>query len=756
MKVLKNKIKKVNKVKRFFYFLTALLYTISTGYFVFALLHLSGIETFLRVIVIIIAILWVIVYLLVGLITLLTKKTKTFIILTIITLILCPVFDVSAHYINKVYGSLRTMNKETITYTTNLIALNDTTFNSSSKIGMIEAEDDIEGHDLAKKLIQKKNMTNKVTYYEDYITMIRALYDGKIDACFVTSNYAVTFGSETFTEDPNEIPLADKVKVIDEYSEERKNQDTETLSSGLSTKTKKIDQPFTMLVMGVDSETDGLKANQAFNGDTLIMVTFNPKTLTATMFSIPRDMYVPIACNGNKYAKINSSAAYGSSCVINTVQKLTGIDIDYYLKMNFKGVVDLVDALGGITVDVEEPDFGTNAGIDCKGKVCEQNSLRKFGNDMVYVPIGVNDINGEQALAYARDRHQYALSDIARNQHQQDIIEAIAQKAKTLRSVNDFENVLNAISKNLETNMTPEQIMSFYNVFKDVVLNSNSASLSIKKTYLAYYNLTVYRGYNASALGYYQSSLDAITKLMKQNLGLESVTPTKTFDISYNENYETPLVGYGLTGGEKLETLPNFITYDKSYVSSWCNEHGVSCQFESRASSEEKGFILEQSQPQNSLLKAISSVTFTYSDGSLSSGGNNSENSNSSNILKNYVGFDKTYVINNFCNLHSEIECHWEKVEGNGTAEQNEITKQSQSSGTKLDEITSITFYYCDGSKCKSKNNTTDNDKNNNDKDKDNDKKDDNQKPSTPDQVPGLPTEEDKNEGTGNTSQEEN
>ena len=257
MKVLKNKIKKVNKVKRFFYFLTALLYTISTGYFVFALLHLSGIETFLRVIVIIIAILWVIVYLFVGLITLLTKKTKTFIILTIITLILCPVFDVSAHYINKVYGSLRTMNKETITYTTNLIALNDTTFNSSSKIGMIEAEDDIEGHDLAKKLIQKKNMTNKVTYYEDYITMIRALYDGKIDACFVTSNYAVTFGSETFTEDPNEIPLADKVKVIDEYSEERKNQDTETLSSGLSTKTKKIDQPFTMLVMGVDSETDG-------------------------------------------------------------------------------------------------------------------------------------------------------------------------------------------------------------------------------------------------------------------------------------------------------------------------------------------------------------------------------------------------------------------------------------------------------------------------------------------------------------------
>ena len=54
---------------------------------------------------------------------------------------------------------------------------------------------------------------------------------------------------------------------------------------------------------------DGLKANQSFNGDTLILATFNPNTLTATMFSLPRDLYVPIACNHNRYAKINSSVS---------------------------------------------------------------------------------------------------------------------------------------------------------------------------------------------------------------------------------------------------------------------------------------------------------------------------------------------------------------------------------------------------------------------------------------------------------------
>lgn len=700
MSILKNKIKKVNKLKRFFYFLTSLLYILSTGYFVFALLHLASIETVLRIIVIIIAILWAIIYLFIALIAMLAKKTKTFVVLTVLTLILCPIYDVGGYYINKVYGSLSMMNKDTVTYTTNLIALNSTTFNTSSKIGMIETENDIEGHELAVALIHKKNMTNKVVYYEDYGTMIRALYDGKIDACFVTSNYAITFANETFTEDPNETPLADRVKVIDEYSEDRKNQDTETISdTSISKITKKIDEPFTMLIMGVDSENDGLKANQAFNGDTLIMVTFNPKTLTATMFSIPRDMYVPIACNGNKYAKINSSAAYGSSCVINTVQNLTGITVDYYLKMNFKGVVDLVDALGGVTVDVEEPDFNINAGVDCKGMVCEQNSLRHFGNEMVYVPTGVQTINGEQALAYARNRHQYAISDIARNQHQQDIIEAIAQKAKTLRSVKDFENLLDAVSRNLETNMTPEQIMSFYNVFKDVVLNSNSDSFSIKKTYLAYYSLTVYRGYNASCLGYYQSSLDAITKLMRQNLGKEKVTPVKTFDISYNEDYETPLVGYGLTSGTKLETLPSFITYDKDYVNGWCHEHSLDCKFESRASAEDKGFILEQSEYQHTLLKAIKSVTFIYSDGSLKQGatGTTPTPDSNSNKLKNYIGYDKDYVNEKFCDLNPDIKCKFNEIEGDGKTEAGEITKQSQSAGTDLDSISSITFTYSDG-----------------------------------------------------------
>ena len=348
------------------------------------------------------------------------------------------------------------------------------------------------------------------------------------------------------------------------------------------------------------------------------MVTFNPNTLTATMFSIPRDMYVPIACNHNRYNKINSSAGYGSSCVINTVQQLTGIEIDYYVKMNFTGVVQLIDALGGVTVDVEEPDFA----YDKKhvGQVCEQNSRREFGDKLICINPGIQTLNGEEALAYARCRHLYAISDIARNQHQQQIIEAAAQKLKTIRSLEDFEKILNAVSNNLETNITPEQIMSFYEVGKDMLLssNKNSTALSIKKTYLAYYSLPIYQpwsGRYTSALGYYPGSLKAITDLMKENLGKTKPKPIKTFDISYNEDYTTPLVGFGITTGEKLERMPNLLGKEKYEVENWCNERSINCTFKEVKNAAPAGQIISQDQYEGVLLKPIKSIKFEYSDG---------------------------------------------------------------------------------------------------------------------------------------------
>lgn len=639
MKVLIKKLKKSNKIMNFFYFFSIILFIPSFIYFIMGLFKLGDIEKILRIAIIIFFGIWFIIYALCGLLTLFSKKTKTFIFITVLTILFCPIFVASSFVIHKGINILKGVYHENLTYTTALVTLKETDFIPTHTIGMIENDTDIEGHILAKELIEKKNLTNKIEYYEDYTSLIHDLYQGNIGAIFVSNNYAINFESEEYNDiDHDDASFAERVKVIDTLSDVRKNEDIEILKSS---KDKKLTEPFTALIMGVDSTKDGLTANQAFNGDTLIMVTFNPNTLTATMFSIPRDMYVPIACNHNRYAKINSSAAYGSSCVIKTIQQLTGIDIDYYVKMNFKGVVDLVNSLDGITVDIEEPDFQRNGKYDCGAhKVCEQNSLRQFGNNLIYIDTGMQTLNGEQALAYARNRHQWAISDIARNQHQQQIIEATAQKLKTVNSTKQFENILNSVSNNIETNMTPEQILSFYEVGKDMLLNSSSSSLSIKKTYLAYYNLPVYLpkvDRTTSALGYYPESLQAIVQLMKVNLELESEQPTKTFSFSYNEDYESKVVGKGLTGGSKLALVKSFIGDGQYNANVWCQNNSISCVFESTTDAAPAGTIINQSAHSGELVKSLNNITFYISNGRGSSTqlGGEEENPNNPNNTGN-------------------------------------------------------------------------------------------------------------------------
>ena len=576
MKVLFNKLKKTNKVFLSIYLVTFIIYLITYILLIKNLISLSGIETAIRIIVIVIFGIWLIIYFLWNLINLILKKFIKIAITTAITIIFAIIFSFANYYISILYTGITNIGEHKyVVYTTNLVVLEGTEINSDSILGMINNSSDIEGNVLAKELIEKEGLTNnEIEEYSSYYEMIFDLLNGDIDGIFLSSNYQTIFGNEESFEN-----LKNTV-VAYSYSKEMENQDT-TLTSN-----KSIKEPFTVLLMGVDSEIDGLNANAAFNGDTLMLITFNPKTLNATMFSIPRDTYVPIACNNNRYAKINSSAAYGTSCVIDTVEQLTDITIDYYVKINFKGVVDLVDALEGIEVDIEAPDFNYNHGVNCGGRFCEQNSDRDTSaSGMIYLDPGLQTINGEEALAYARCRHLYLQSDIDRNKHQQQVVEAIARKAASLDSLTKIEEILNAVTKNITTNMASEQILSFYDILKSMISSSlnDGAFLTIEKTYLEYYSLPVRLSNNGSftsAIGYYPGSLEAITRLMKENLELEPHEMIKTFSFDANEEYTTKVTGQGITTGDRLETMPNFVGKSVSEVETWAANHNVTLHTE--------------------------------------------------------------------------------------------------------------------------------------------------------------------------------
>ncbi len=600
MKILFKKIKRSNKIALTIYILSLLFYLIGFIFFSIFLFKLEGIETILRIIIFLLFLIWFFIYFLFGLSNLVTNQIKKFLLFTFIQFLLLGIMTFASITIHHFYNKIGLFtNQEYTLYTTNLIALKDTELTLDSQIGMIANNEDIEGYSLANTLRNKEGLTQKIVYYDDYYSMLNALYTKEVDAIFVSSNYVILFGSEETYQN-----IGEETKILYEYSEQMKTK------SNLNTN-KKLTEPFTVLLMGVDSEKDGLNANAAFNGDTLMLITFNPQTLNATMVSFPRDLYVPIACNNNRYHKINSSAAYGTECVINTIQNLVDVEIDYYAKINFNGVIDLVNALGGIDVEVEQPDYKAYVREYGEGKLCESNSLRSTHN-LVCMDTGMQHLNGEQTLAYARNRHGFLESDLARNRHQQQIVEALAKKILTVSSFNNFENLLNVIGKNIATNLSTNQILSFYDTLKNMLVQSLHGNdfVNIQKTYLEVYNLPVsISGLTLSALGYYDNSLKAIEDALQVNLGIKEEEMIKTFSYDYNEEYTSPVIGKGITGGGKETTVPNFVGSTVSYAEDWGRNNNITINTTFTCSDGIPGLIGSQSILAGTSARSVSSIT---------------------------------------------------------------------------------------------------------------------------------------------------
>ena len=604
IKNLFKKLKKTNKIYRISFYILFILYLVSIILFSYSLILLGNIETLFRTILIIFLYLNVILFLFIGLVLLILKKHVFLTILLVSITIFTGVNSFGYYYINKTYKIVDNISKDKIIYTSNLISLNKDIVIKT--IGLINNEEDIEGYILPQEYIANKGMKVKIKEYDTYEKLLDALYNKEVDAIFIDGNYVLKYNNiDKFTN------IANETFIIDSYSKQMKNQDT------VASTNKSVTEPFTVLLLGVDSEYDGLSNNAAFNGDSIMLLTFNPKTLSATIFSIPRDTYVPIACNNNKSNKINSAAGYGTKCMIDTIQNLIDINIDYYVKINFKGVVSLVDALGGITLNVDKPDFRKNGYIDCGDKICEQDSNRSFGKNLVYITPGPNQtLNGEQALAYSRNRHQFASSDFKRIEHQQAVVTAIANKTKTIRSIDTFYKLLNAVSNNIDTNMSTKEILNFYNVGKNILLNNNfddNNFINIQKTYLNGYDLTIYQnGYNMYTFQYYEDSLKEIVKAMKENLELQETELIKTFSFSANKEFTIPVIGKNVTSGARNETLPNFIGSSIEYVKEWASSRKITITEEEYTSNDcENNKITNQDIRSGTLTNNIDNLKVT-------------------------------------------------------------------------------------------------------------------------------------------------
>ena len=536
------------------------------------------------------------------------------------------------------------------------------------KFGIIDNENFLEGNVLAKAELEAKGINVTYVEYTNYNDLFLGLAAGECDVAALPSNYydmlVVNDGYDEILENASTIYTFSKVVEVENSTD---------------TNVDITSEPFTVLLIG----------NDGGRSDALILATVNPKTLEITMVSIPRDTYVPIACYTDQTRdKINHARNTSRQCTIDTVENFLDIDINFYIETNFKGVVQIVDALGGIQID-------SPAEFDA------QNSDSERGTYSVHIFKGVQMVDGEGALAYARERHAFADGDYARGQHQIDVIKAMITQAYGIRDVNKLLSVLDAAGENVTTNMSVNQMTTLLNYFiktisstyvnSEKVLSITSEQIPGYASY--YYNYSYgqplwisipYKGGVADAKSLISSKLVSSSE--------KTLTAPEAFTYSIRETYDNGKA-IQTSYDETLEVIemPDFMptmtggkmTYSEAVA--WCNARGITLNVtwvtQGDADYSEylsDGYILTQSVKYGTLTSEMSSLSISVI-----------KQTADEDLIPNFVGSNYNEAITWANNNGYSYSFTWLSGDSSNAGT---ITEQSIAAGELKNEHTSISI----------------------------------------------------------------
>lgn len=269
--------------------------------------------------------------------------------------------------------------------------------------------------------------------YETPAAMADALYDDEIQAIILNEGYI-----SLLTEQEPYSDFSDRTKIIYEYV--TKHEITSIKPSGSITK-----QPFVIYCSGSDERDSDINAKS--RSDVNILAVVNPKTRQILLINTPRDYYLPLAFNG-ELDKLTHAGMYGVQESMAVLDNLYGTKTSYYGRINFWGLIDIVDALGGI-------DVYSDYAFDAAAGDVEGYGYRSFS-----FSEGWNHLEGQEALAFSRERYSFSDGDNQRGKNQMKVIQAIIEKATSPSVLAKYQDLLKAVSDNFITNISYDQISS--------------------------------------------------------------------------------------------------------------------------------------------------------------------------------------------------------------------------------------------------------------------------------------------------------
>lgn len=294
---------------------------------------------------------------------------------------------------------------------------------------------------------------------------------------------------------------------LNSISVENNDNDHETIEN-----TRQLEdlEPFSALILGVDLEEEG-----ASRSDTIIVATVNPDSRDVKMVSIPRDTLITLP-NGVQ-EKINAAHSTGGPLLAKEmISSYLDIPIHFYATMDFDGLIELVDAVGGVTVDSD--------------LAFTQSNYRTPSNPVEIIE-GEQELDGEEALAYARMRKKDPRGDFGRQARQQEVIIGILDQLVSFNTVTNLTNILNSVEPYLSTNATGRQMISIASNYSNAITDVEQLTLDglADSTYFPHYGMEVWTWEP------YEESLIEVQNELKEHLGLET-----SEDEIQNENESVP------------------------------------------------------------------------------------------------------------------------------------------------------------------------------------------------------------------------
>ena len=285
--------------------------------------------------------------------------------------------------------------------------------------------------------ISKSFGTIKSKGYDSMTALADALYDDEVDAILINQGYV-----DLLTEKDGYTDSRDQTRVLYTYT-------TTHEVDPIVPNTSITKEPFVVYCSGIAARVDDSSAKS--RSDVNILAVVNPTTKQILLVNTPRDYYLPLARNG-ELDKLTHAGLYGIDESMKVLGNLYGVQADYYVRVNFAGLVKIVDALGG--VDIE-----SDANFSCVPMETPDGN-----GDYTYQKYsftkGINHVNGSQALAFARERKAFADGDNRRGQHQMTVIKAIVNKACSSAVLTKYQELLKAASDAFITNMPYADISS--------------------------------------------------------------------------------------------------------------------------------------------------------------------------------------------------------------------------------------------------------------------------------------------------------